>query len=953
MPIFDQFETEPYATYSGSYTDRYYYGSIFNDNYSTTRSTIAVKTTGLISSSFYQKDMSRSDQLGYVSGEYISSKTQNGNTKLFSINELIYNSLTPSPIGIAKTNNQLLPYLATTSSWKQIFSASLDAAPKLNRPNLTEDSANIFLTAQATNIPAPSPSNNLTVPINSFSDVKWLYEYPFQGKYKNLQLYLGTALDNVDIEVDLYSGSFLSPPVTTNELGSLFYTYGDGTYKNYSQYSQIWLGVGAKNDIEHVHIPIKMFNNLQKICYSNYSGSQSSAYVGFGECGTIITSSIGWPYYWEPICFERNDVATTIPNEAYINSIQVDSWTASTTGSIRNAIAVPWENGKHHQWLLVLEDTRNSPLLLTSPKGKLVRTKLVLQKNSDYKIPTKDQWEYLDLDTKFGNKVDIHGLFYTNPAGDVVSSEFVPGIVAVGRIFDVGLGGWSSFIATATNINDPTGDTGDWFRYTGGSGFANKTDCIYYSVTGDKHDDLIGGTTHLWVCGYDASINAGLIGRNSTPGSAIAFTDITPAGIFGGAANVPILRSIDYHIVSGSTTSWSNLICVGDNGTILRSVNGGVTWTKPSPANSYTGNFVEVKKVYNLNSNHTYPQKNIEWIIIGDDGEIQCSEDGITWKSLRTGFVGLQASINYPNRLYASSSLSSSINGSVDWKNHIYQKQNNSFRSYYAGSLERTLITSTANILKPAYPVAVGGVSIHDFNKFENGKTVMNTNTVLICRLGDASGSWRQDLNAGHTYDHLPQVDLKSVFSAKRPVTTWIKPTNYDYNKAFFGYGDGFNLDLREWEYGSVIEVGKKGKTPNFLDWSPYDLYGHIDIPQFNLYNPQIRGWKYGLYSGINTPSSAVWRRGKYGQFRDMLEQRIYTKNIQLQQQNPYNFPANAIKRTVDSPISVEFVTGSAIFADTVDYVTATNPSYNPYDSGIYDREYRSGQPFFDRGNED
>lgn len=44
--------------------------------------------------------------------------------------------------------------------------------------------------------------------------------------------------------------------------------------------------------------------------------------------------------------------------------------------------------------------------------------------------------------------------------------------------------------------------------------------------------------------------------------------------------------------------------------------------------------------------------------------------------------------------------------------------------------------------------------------------------------------------------------------------------------------------------------------------------------------SPVIRGWKYGLYNGLPTNSKAVFRRDRFGQFRDMLEQRVYTKFI-------------------------------------------------------------------------
>jgi hypothetical protein len=43
---------------------------------------------------------------------------------------------------------------------------------------------------------------------------------------------------------------------------------------------------------------------------------------------------------------------------------------------------------------------------------------------------------------------------------------------------------------------------------------------------------------------------------------------------------------------------------------------------------------------------------------------------------------------------------------------------------------------------------------------------------------------------------------------------------------------------------------------------------------------PIIRGWKYGLYSAIPTNTRAVFRRNRFGNFRDMLEQRQYSKFI-------------------------------------------------------------------------
>lgn len=100
-----------------------------------------------------------------------------------------------------------------------------------------------------------------------------------------------------------------------------------------------------------------------------------------------------------------------------------------------------------------------------------------------------------------------------------------------------------------------------------------------------------------------------------------------------------------------------------------------------------------------------------------------------------------------------------------------------------------------------------------------------------------------------------------------------------------------------------------------------------------------LRGYKYGIISANLLKTKNVFRTGKFGQFRDMLEQRPNTQFI-----IKGNFFSSRF-----FPIDVTFVTGSTIYTQAIDYVTATNPSYNPYDSGIYDYHYRSGQPFTDR----
>ena len=122
--------------------------------------------------------------------------------------------------------------------------------------------------------------------------------------------------------------------------------------------------------------------------------------------------------------------------------------------------------------------------------------------------------------------------------------------------------------------------------------------------------------------------------------------------------------------------------------------------------------------------------------------------------------------------------------------------------------------------------------------------------------------------------------------------------------------------------------------TPNSQSYLPVYCTGSI-----------IEGWKYGLYNGVPTNFSCVFRQNHYGQPRDMLEGRPYTQT--------YNNPA------AGGPLDrgITFVSGSALAGESNDWLSAsiyaaTNVSaaydVNPYGSGIFDSYYRSSQPWFD-----
>lgn len=149
-----------------------------------------------------------------------------------------------------------------------------------------------------------------------------------------------------------------------------------------------------------------------------------------------------------------------------------------------------------------------------------------------------------------------------------------------------------------------------------------------------------------------------------------------------------------------------------------------------------------------------------------------------------------------------------------------------------------------------------------------------------------------------------------------------------DVVKALYGFGDERSVSL----FGGQYQVG----TNHFA----ISRHSHLQISSagtfFNgfRYGQLIRGWKYGVYSGHNTHSKAVFSRKNYGQFRDMLEQRQYTK-FYIEPTN--NDPIQQQEGELQSPIQVKFLDAAGNLTDP-ENTTSQNLSM----------ECTSSIPFFD-----
>ena len=143
-----------------------------------------------------------------------------------------------------------------------------------------------------------------------------------------------------------------------------------------------------------------------------------------------------------------------------------------------------------------------------------------------------------------------------------------------------------------------------------------------------------------------------------------------------------------------------------------------------------------------------------------------------------------------------------------------------------------------------------------------------------------------------------------------------------DMMKVLYGFGDVNNIFYTSSYVDSENPTGYAMLgTNNWPDFrinnntntvAPSGSYEWITGSVWST-SPVIRGWKYGLYSGLPSYTSAYYRQGRYGQFRDMLEQRQFTKllnNTTAQKTNLINGSSFSIDRSSagTSPVTVKFL---------------------------------------------
>lgn len=180
--------------------------------------------------------------------------------------------------------------------------------------------------------------------------------------------------------------------------------------------------------------------------------------------------------------------------------------------------------------------------------------------------------------------------------------------------------------------------------------------------------------------------------------------------------------------------------------------------------------------------------------------------------------------------------------------------------------------------------------------------------------------------NAGNEKYPLPPGSWNIFFSVGIGATAHVPPTFAAVNNfKFYTFSDlekkdmigsnnlpEFSLKLSDRRIDPTYQISPSTQ-PQDSPWSTIGPIGSLHLSgSSNVYgsyvfgvSPVIRGWKYGLINGYPQHSKVIFRRGRYGQYRDMLEQRQYTKFINSNV-SPADFDAvttNGLDKNVDTTL--------------------------------------------------
>jgi hypothetical protein len=179
-------------------------------------------------------------------------------------------------------------------------------------------------------------------------------------------------------------------------------------------------------------------------------------------------------------------------------------------------------------------------------------------------------------------------------------------------------------------------------------------------------------------------------------------------------------------------------------------------------------------------------------------------------------------------------------------------------------------------------------------------------------------GEYRIDANGFHVFCGLRYKDLINILYGTG-----------GGNNIHKGVNNGTYVENTNAYYGSTCAVEPRRSRrviPSTAQSTPNYAYDSDGTGAKIRMGSVIRGWKYGLINGYELQTKTIFRRDRYGQYRDMLEQRLDSK-------------FHNGKGVLSSPVNVKFIgpNGSTVSPENT---VSSNLSFEatsslPYFDGI------------------
>lgn len=481
---------------------------------------------------------------------------------------------------------------------------------------------------------------------------------------------------------------------------------------------------------------------------------------------------------------------------------------------------------------------------------------------------------------------------------------------------------------------------------TGGGTFA-KT---WYGV--DNHK--IAGTNpsgHFIVVGEDGEIQYSTDYQGT--GTWNRHPDAPVTGVFGpSSGSTYTIRDIAF--CTAANTGLGMWIHVGDNGNMYFGTNvDGINGGGQSVWNPITS-AITSENIHFVHASYAYFSGDFYAVVGGENGFIATYYGDGSLANIRNpnSWDVLTASLNYNGTFYGASRISQGASTTGDYLFYVVGSEGMVAAIKVGdpvGTAEIEYVGESPDNTTETFRTVTDRVTWGDPGGSTNRKwdepgpfIIAGESTILskavFGRVVDVVSEGYTYQSGSQDFVHNSELETKGgtgLLSGSK----YVRSKLVDEFKTYFGFGKG-----------ARVSPGSTFDPPDFIflpgaavEFADAKVIVDSNQPEFfRFIGPTPAGYRYGLLNVQGQSTKAVFRRDRYGQNRDMLEQRRNSKFF-------LSTGEAGTVGTSNAAITISFLSGSTSAQRAETYQAASEEvSFNRKDSGIYDFEYKAGQPFYD-----